>query len=402
MIKEGLHEFVEGRDVVVPYRGKYAVKTPDVFARVREGWARVGLDPASAYLPMRVEMELTTKCNDSCAHCGMGALPLAEGRTLTNAQIRFLLDQFTSIGLPSLAITGGEPFTAWRALLMMLEGARERRIDISKLTTNGWWGTRARCGPVFDRLEHAGFLESRLFVPLLMLSVGEQTTPLNNVARILHHAVGRYSDRELNVAVSSLADPTTRDHRIDELIAVYEKAYGTFPHDRVHSTMRVYLNNKRLDSQGEINRPGHTPVARWMDRCFDCFAPTVGAYILPTSLLKQNGDWYTCAAFNVPEKLTFGNLLRERATDVIGHANRSAYVARVRAGHGLKALHDVVPRSVTEQTPCTSFCDSCTLLIDRFDKETGQVTGRSSPVPLIPIAALLSRGDATAGAGGGA
>ncbi|MFE5842071.1 radical SAM protein [Streptomyces niveus] len=397
MIKEGLYEFVEGAGPVEPFLGKYAVKTPQIFERVREGWARVGLDPSSVYLPMRVEMELTTKCNDTCGHCGMGALPLAEGRTLTDKQIRYLLDQFESIALPSLAITGGEPFTAWRALLATIEGARERRIDISKLTTNGAWGTPGRCGPVFERLEKAGFLDSRLFVPLLMLSIGEQSTPLEHVARILRHAVSSYTGRELNVAVSSLADPADREHRLDQLITVYESAYGEFPHDRVHSTMRVYLTNDRLDGQEEVRRPGHTPVSKWMDRCFDCFAPTVGAYVLPTSLLKQSGDWYTCAAFNVPEKLAFGNLLRERARDVIGYANRSAYVAKVRQGRGLKALHDVVPRSFTETTGCTSFCDSCTLLIDRFDEATGETTGRSAPVPLIPVAALLSRANSPTG-----
>jgi hypothetical protein len=157
VIKEGLHLFVEGQGPVEPYRGKYAVKRADVFALVREGWAQTGLDPASVYLPMRIEMELTTKCNDSCPSCGMGALPLTEGRTLSDGQIDFLLTQFTSIGVPSLAITGGEPFSAWRALLRVLKGARQRRIDISKLTTNGAWGTAGRCGPVFDRLEKAGF-----------------------------------------------------------------------------------------------------------------------------------------------------------------------------------------------------------------------------------------------------
>ncbi|GAA2344838.1 radical SAM protein [Streptomyces violaceusniger] len=397
MIKEGSHLFVEGHGPVDPYLGKYAVKTPRIWEEVRAGWARAGLDPAAPYLPMRIEMELTTKCDDACPSCGMGALPLAEGRTLTDGQIRFLLDQFVSIGLPSLAITGGEPFTAWRALLSLLAGARERGIDISKLTSNGSWGTERRCGPVFDRLEKAGFLDSRLFVPLLMLSIGEQTIPLERIARILHHAVTHYTDRELNVALSSLADPATREHKVDPLIALYEQRYGSFPHDRVHSTMRVYLPNERLTDQAAIDRPGLTPVSRWMNRCFDCFAPTVGAYVLPTSLLKQDGCWYTCAAFNVPEKLAMGNLLRERARDVIARANSSAYVARVRAGGGLKALHEVVPRSVTDTTPGTSFCGSCAWLIDRHDEITGEETGHSSG-PVIPVAALLSRPGTAEGA----
>ncbi|MFJ8078757.1 radical SAM protein [Streptomyces sp. NPDC096176] len=390
MIKEGSYLFVEGQGPVEPFRGKYAVKSADVFERVRARWASVGLDPASAYLPMRIELELTTKCDDSCPSCGMGALPLAEGRTLTDGQIRFLLQQFASIGLPSIAVTGGEPFTAWRALLKLIEGASEHGIDISKLTTNGSWGTVARCPRVFERLEKAGFLDGTLFVPLLMMSIGEQNTPLESVARILHHAVTHYSKRELNVAVSSLADPATRRHKVDDLVAVYESEYGQFPHERVHSTMRVYLTNDRIGGQAPVHRPGHTPVAKWMDHCFDCFAPTVGAYVLPTSLLKNDGSWYTCAAFNVPEKLAFGNLLRERATDVLARAAASLYVQRVRAGGGLKALHDVVPREFTEKTTCTSFCDTCALLIDQFDEKADTTTGHRSPT-LIPPAALMAR-----------
>lgn len=392
MIKEGSHLFVEGQGTVEPYRGKYAVKTPDVFAQVRAGWARAGLDPSAPYLPMRLEMELTTKCNDTCPSCGMGALPVAEGRNLSTKQIDFLLHQFASIGLPSLAITGGEPFVNPEGLLHLIRGASNRGIDISKLTTNGAWGGAEGCGRWFDRLEAAGFLDGRLFVPLLMLSIGEQTTPLERVARIIHHVVTHYSDRELNIAVSSLADPARRDHKMDALLAVYEKTYGHFPHDRVHSTMRVYLNNERLDGQAEIVRPGQTPVSKWMDRCFDCFAPTVGAYVLPTSLLKQDGCWYSCAAFNVPEALAFGNLLRERARDVLARVNSSAYVARVRSGGGLKALHEVVPRSYTEKTPCTSFCDSCTLLIGKHDEITGEKTGHA-PGVVIPASALTVRLD---------
>jgi hypothetical protein len=395
VIKEGTGLFVERRGAVMPYEGKYAVRTADVFARVREGWSAVGLDPDAPYLPMRVELELTTKCGDSCPTCGMGALSLAAGRTLGDGQIGFLLDQFASIGLPSLAITGGEPFDAWRALLRLVEAARGR-IDVSKLTTNGSWGTPRRCAPVFGRLERAGRLDSRLFVPLLMVSIGEQSTPLENVARIIHHAVTHYTSRDLNIGVSSLADPAAREHRADDLIRCYEAAYGTFPHDRVHSTLRVYLVNDRLTGQAPVHRPGHTTVERWMDACFDCFAPTVGAYVLPTSLMKQNGDWYSCAAFNVPEKLAFGNLLREPARRVLERVNASAYVRRVRDGGGLAGLHRTVPRAFTTGTACTSFCDSCALLIDEHDRVTGETTGHRAG-PVVAPEALFSRASAPEG-----
>ncbi|MET7313147.1 hypothetical protein ACWD7C_33740 [Streptomyces sp. NPDC005134] len=104
MIKEGPHLFVQGHRPVEPYRGKYAPKTADLFEQVRARWARTRLDPASAYRPMRIEMELTTTYDDSCPSCGMGVLPLVERRMLTGRQIRFLLRQFAFIGLPSLEV----------------------------------------------------------------------------------------------------------------------------------------------------------------------------------------------------------------------------------------------------------------------------------------------------------
>jgi hypothetical protein len=389
VIKEGQYTFIDGRDQVLPYLGKYAAKREDVFEVIRRRWEAAGLAEAP-YRPLRIELELTTKCNDNCPSCGMGALPLSRGITLTPQRRARMVEQFAEVGLPATAITGGEPFVAMHALLPLLRRLREQRIDVSKLTTNGIWGSERRCPRTFDQLEAAGLLENELFVPLLMVSIGEQTTPLEYVARILHQAVTRYSDRELNVALSSLADPTDRTHKVYDLLALYERAYGDFPHDRVHSTMRVYLDNERLPEQKEVHRPGRTTVGRWMDACYDCFAPTVGTYLLPTALLKEDGRLYACAAFNVPEQLGFGNLWTTDLRDILTRTNQDAYVQRVRAGGGLKALHGVVPQQFTAETTCDSFCGSCSLLIDQFDQATGRPAVRSAEV-LIPAESLLTR-----------
>ncbi|MFC4562366.1 SPASM domain-containing protein [Nocardiopsis mangrovi] len=211
-------------------------------------------------------------------------------------------------------------------------------VDVSKLTTNGVWASSDRaCGRMFDRLTGAGLLENRLFVPLVMVSIREQTTPLDDVARIIRHVTREFTDREVNVCVSSLADPATREHRVYRLIELYEDAYGEFPHDRVHSTMRVHLPNERLDGQATIDRPGHTPISAWMRRCYDCFAPTVGPYVLPTSLVKQDGDFYSCAAFDVPENLRFGNVFTQPLREIIHATNQSAYVRRLRTVADLTA-----------------------------------------------------------------
>ena len=393
MIKEGAFTYIEGRRPVVPYTGKYAVKLEDPFTVIRDRWAAAGI--TGAYRPLRVEFELTDRCNDTCGSCGMGAKPVSEGVNLSDAQIERLVEQFADVGLSSVAITGGEPFVASRALYRFVGRARGT-VEIGKLTTNGIWGTEKGTWTVFERLVTAGFLDTRIFVPLLMVSIGEQTTPLDRIARIIHHVATEFTAQDLNIAVSSLADPRDRKHRIYELLKVYEEAYGEFPHDRVHSTMRVYLENERLENQAPIERPGATTVSRWMDNCYDCFAPTVGTYVLPCALMKVNGDLYSCAAFNVPEKLGFGNLFRESFRDILDRANSSAYVRSVRAGGGLKGVREVVPQTVTDQMTCGSFCGSCKLLIDKFEAATGQQEPGGRLATFIPLQGLAVRGEKTA------
>lgn len=173
MIKEGIATFIDGRDPVVPYVGKYAVKTADVFDRVRARWAQAGLAEAP-YRPLRIEFELTTKCNDACPSCGMGALSLQAGRSLSDQQLDLLLAEFADVGLPSVAITGGEPFVAMRALLRFMSRARGAGVEVNKLTTNGIWGSVRRCGPTFDQLVKAGLLDNDLFVPLLTRTIEKQ------------------------------------------------------------------------------------------------------------------------------------------------------------------------------------------------------------------------------------
>ncbi|MDJ0386282.1 hypothetical protein [Streptomyces sp. G-G2] len=388
MIKEGQHTFISGRGPVEPFLGKYAAKRADIFDIIERRFAAAGL-AGMRYRPLRIELEITTKCNDSCPSCGMGALPLASGITLSADQRARIVDEFDAVGLPSAAVTGGEPFVAVHALMPLIKALNGRSIDVSKLTTNGVWGAPRRCERTFAHLEKAGFFDNRLFVPLLMLSVGEQTMPLEWVARILHHGVTHYTDRELNLAVSSLADPADRQHKIYQLIEVYEKAYGGFPHDRVHSTMRVYLDNERLPEQHKPDRPGHTTIKRWMDACFDCFAPTVGTYILPSALLKQDGRWYACASFDVPESLGFGNLFTDGLHTILERANDSSYLQAIAAGGGLKGLHGAVPAEFTTTTTCGGFCASCTLLSGKYREVNGQPP--ALPLPVIPADTLMGR-----------
>lgn len=387
MIREGLYEYIQGRDEVVPFKGKYAARSKTVFEDVE---ANFNVPSNWRYKPLRVEFELTTKCNDTCGHCGMGALSVADGKTMTDAHIERLVSEFVDVGLPSVAITGGEPFIAMRSMLRTMNAMRGK-IDISKLTTNGYWGTSKGCARTFERLIDAGLMENRFFVPLMLLSIGEQTTPLENICRIIHHIVENFTPDQLQVGVSSLKT-RGEQHKVPELKSLYQQMYGDFPEDYVHSTMRIYLENSRLEDQDALVPENRTSVSRWMKGCYACFAPTVGAYILPTALLKYDGTFYSCAAFNVPEKLGFGNVFEDSFRNILARINGDRYVNIVAEGDGLKALGSHIPKEVTDNSFEDSYCDSCTFLIDEFDERSGGTTGYLSPRRRRSLPLIVSSG----------
>lgn len=108
-----------------PFLGKYAAKHADIFNMIERRFTAAGLD-GMRYRPLRMEVEITSKCNDTCPSCGMGALPLAYGATMTPDQRAHLVDEFDAIGLPSTAVTGGEPFVAIHALMPLIKALSGR------------------------------------------------------------------------------------------------------------------------------------------------------------------------------------------------------------------------------------------------------------------------------------
>jgi hypothetical protein len=125
-----------------------------------------------------------------------------------------------------------------------------------------------------------------------------------------------------------------------------------------------------------------------MKSCFACFTPSVGTYVLPTGLVKQDGKFYTCGAFNVPEKLAFGNVFEDGIRRVLERVNESMYVQRLRKGNGLQGLRSVIPKESSDAMIAPSYCDACTLLVDEHDKRTGERTGYSSDV-IVPVESLF-------------
>jgi MoaA/NifB/PqqE/SkfB family radical SAM enzyme len=380
VIREGAHNFVQGKTPVEPFQGKYAAKVPDFFERLN-------LDeryPSEwAFKPLRVEVEITSQCNDVCSHCGMGALAIGEGVSLSHAQIDQLVTELSECRVPAIAITGGEPLLNRRSICYLISQCVEHDIEISKITTNGFWGTEGVCERVFKSFAEAGLFENSLFVPTIMLSIGEQSIPLERVATVVHHATTHYTAEQLTVAISSLKQGGGK-HRIPELIATYQSMFGPFPHDRVHSTLRRYVVNRDLDNHPIPQVDAPLTVEDWMELSYDCFTPTIGTYVLSTALMKVSGDIYTCACFNVPKHLLMGNVFQDGLKAALLKANASSYVQIV-ARDGLAGHLASLPSHIREKK-CGHYCDACGIA-GRY-LESVQA-GATAPAPVPALAAAV-------------
>lgn len=103
--------------------------------------ARYGLSaPQRFAAPLMVVWNMTQACNLRCIHCYQNATPKPAPDELTLEEKLEAVDQMGAVGVPFLAIAGGEPLVS-KDLWPVLDRARERRIHVS-LATNGTLLTR--------------------------------------------------------------------------------------------------------------------------------------------------------------------------------------------------------------------------------------------------------------------
>ena len=83
--------------------------------------------------PYRMDLALTYRCNDNCAHC-YNARPRSFPE-LTTEEWKHILDQLWALGIPHVVFTGGEP--TLRQDLPELIAHAERNGQITGINTNG-------------------------------------------------------------------------------------------------------------------------------------------------------------------------------------------------------------------------------------------------------------------------
>ena len=345
---------------VKPYCGKYAAKSTDFFSHVNAVQSEK-MDSSWGYRPINSEIEITSQCNQSCPHCGMAANK-HNGISYTEQQLTDYVEQLYDNGIISFSITGGEPFIAFPNMLKMIECSRGK-VDICKITSNGFWGNNPSY--YFERMVSAGLLENKLLVPCLMISIGEQSTPMEDTCAIFAYALSHFSPEELTLCISSLCE-YGEESKIGLFVSTYERMYGSLPHGRIFLTENYYRNSRCIQQKAK-NIQGRT-VADYMMGPVRCFEPTIGKYILPRMLIKSTGTVCTCACFNPPEELYIGNFREESIHEILDMINRNPYV-KIIAEDGLHQFRHWIDLEKCKNILCNNECEACRYLIQAYHDE---------------------------------
>ena len=347
-----------------PYEGKYAAKSPSVFEDIAE-IQRVRMSPEWLYRPINSEIEITEYCNQSCPHCGMSA-GKTRGQSYTADELTDYISQLHGNGIISCSLTGGEPFTKFANILHVLSQSRGK-VDICKITSNGFWGHDAE--KYFSEMVSAGLLENRFIVPCLMISIGEQSTPMEDTCNIFHCAVRNFSPRELALCISSLTE-YGHESKVKSFVETYRRLYGELPEDRIFLTENFYRTSSVMTLPA--NNISGRRVADYMSGPVRCFEPTLGKYILPRMFVKASGDVCTCACFNPPDELRIGNIKRERISDILAKINANPFV-RIIAEGGLHNFRHWVSIDECRKIPCNNECEACKYLITEYRRVNGAI-----------------------------
>ena len=249
---------------VRPFTGKYSARSADFFSLVNDIQNKK-MDISWKYRPINSEIEITSRCNQSCPHCGMSANKY-NGISYSEHQLTEYVTQLYDNGIISFSITGGEPFLEFSNMLKMIEKSRGK-VDVCKITSNGFWGHDPSY--YFEKLVSSGLLENQLLVPCLMISIGEQSTPMKDTCAIFAYAVSHFKREDLTLCISSLCE-YGGESKIGEFVTIYEKLYGTLPPGRIFLTENYYRTSRCMNQNARYIKGRN--VADYMMgpvRCFE-------------------------------------------------------------------------------------------------------------------------------------
>lgn len=334
--------------------GKYSAKTNNFYQVVKK-FQKGKLCEKNSIRPIQFTFEITNQCNCCCEHCGMSAGRGISRSKLNMEKLKTISDFCQQAGIPSYAITGGEPFLEFENMCNFIKLCRGK-LDAIKLISNGFWGREVE--NYFDGLKNAGFFENSIFIPAIQLSIGEQDVPLEYICNIIKYVAENYSMSQLHLGIIFTMSEKTGD-KLGQLYEIYVNKYGHFPEKRVFLTLSEYKNY--VDGQGEKLDVDTESVFEKIGQCDNKFAQEIGKFVSPKIFMKVNGDCYPCEIFNMHKDVFLGNLFSDGIEKVLENYNSNKYIKFIQ-NYGTISFRDVITERVLKdkqvETPCMA-CEFC-------------------------------------------
>ncbi|MCO5382689.1 MAG: radical SAM protein [Methanosarcina barkeri] len=89
------------------------------------------------HIPLKIELDITKKCNLQCKHCSRDASPITTEGEMSLQNYVDVIQQAGKIGVPEFSFMGGEP-TCNPSFIELATVARMSGIRTLSTSTNGW------------------------------------------------------------------------------------------------------------------------------------------------------------------------------------------------------------------------------------------------------------------------
>lgn len=103
-------------------------------------------------VPGQLIIQMTDKCNAQCPQCGMRAPEKFKRSTLSNDDVKRIIDTAASRGVRALSFTGGEPLLLLDSLAELIRYAGAAGIPFIRTGTNGYWFRSPEAPSFMDRV----------------------------------------------------------------------------------------------------------------------------------------------------------------------------------------------------------------------------------------------------------
>lgn len=311
--------------------------------------------------PLSVELEITNKCNQQCMHCGMAANKIIGKNNWKKTELEKLIDDLVKFGIPSISFTGGEPFLEFENMCHTINYGKDR-LNVSKILTNGFWGYDAE--KYLKKLIESGLLNNKFLTPCILLSIGEQTVPLEYLCNIINYIVSNTSKKQLDITITHIRE-YGEESRIDSFIELYNSLYNSFPYDRVNITEYYYSNTRCMEVK--VNNVCKKSIYEFIVNAESCFEDDLYDRVTPKILIKCSGICYSCSCFNVAKQLRLGNYFDIGLESIVNELNTNKYVKFIEQ-NGLIGFKKIIPSNILYNTYVENCCSACDFCLDYCEK----------------------------------